>query len=93
MHSSDSPPDTLAHPHAVPPIGQLMCRVYAGDEDAFVVLVDEVTPQWAPYRRWGRSAATTEDLLQELWMTLWRELRCHPPIALQTRCCEGEDGV
>ena len=82
MHPADSPPDARAYSHAVSPIGQLMCRVYAGDEDAFAALVHEVTPQWAPYRRWGRSTATTEDLLQELWMTLWRELRSHPPIAL-----------
>ncbi len=90
MHLADSSPDAYAHPHAVSPIGQLMCRVYAGDEDAFAALVDEVTPQWAPYRRWGVSSATTEDLLQELWMTLWRELRSHPPIALPTY--EGGDG-
>lgn len=93
MHTADSSPDARANSHAVSLIGQLMCRVHAGDEGAFAALVDEVTPQWAPYRRWGVSSAATEELLQELWMMLWRELRRHPPIVLQTRCYEeGEDG-
>lgn len=92
MQSADSLSNTLAHPHAVSPIGNLMCRVYAGDEDSFAALVDEVTPQWAPYRRWGRSSAATEDLLQELWIALWRELRSHLPITLQTHCYKGCDG-
>ena len=92
MQPADSLPDAHAHPAAVPPIGPLMCRVYIGDADAFAALVDAVTPQWAPYRRWGRSSATTEDLLQELWMALWRELRIHPPVVLQKCDYEGEGG-
>ncbi len=87
MHPADSSPDACAHSCEVSSIGQLMRRVYAGDagdEDAFALLVDALTPQWAPYRRWGRSSVTTEDLLQELWITLWRELRKRPPFALQT---------
>ena len=66
-----------------------MCRVHRGDEAAFAVLLDAVTPQWAPYGRWGRSSVATEDLRQELWMTLWWALRTHLPSVLQMRCQEG----
>lgn len=47
-----------------------MCRVHAGNTAAFAALMDEARPQWALYRQWGRSSATTEDLLQELWLML-----------------------
>jgi len=92
MHPADGSADGGPYSDSVSSLGQLMCRVHAGDTAVFAALMDEAQPQWAPYRQWGRSTATTEDLLQELWLTLWQELQRHLPSVLQPLCGDERGG-
>ncbi len=66
-----------------------MCRVHAGDAEAFAALLAAVAPQWRPYCHRGQSSGTTEDLRQELWLTLWQALQHQPPAVLDG--CQGKE--
>lgn len=90
VRPANNPAHYGANSGDVPSLGALMCRVHSGDADAFATLLNAVAPQWAPYRRWGRSSGATEDLQQELWLTLWQELQHQLPTVLQALC--GNDG-
>ena len=67
-------------------LGWLMCQVYLGNASVFPQLLNVVKPQWAPYRNWGQSSATSDDLRQELWITLWQELQRKVPWVIQSSC-------
>ncbi len=63
-----------------------MCQVHLGHDEAVEPLLQMVQPQWAPYRRWGQTSSASDDLQQELWVTLWKTLQDQVPQVLQATC-------
>ena len=66
-----------------------MCQVHLGNVDAFPPLLEAVKPHWAPYQRWGQTSTASDDLQQELWITLWQELQRQVPWVIQRFCTTG----
>ena len=63
-----------------------MCQVHMGNDGVYPQLLEAVESQWAPYRHWGQSSTTSDDLRQELWITLWQELQRQVPQVIQDSC-------
>ena len=79
-----------SHPDDVPSLAQLMCRVSAGDQDAFGDLMKKLERQIHVYRNWTLRSDVA-DLEQELWTALWLALRGNPPRVLQEFCVGGSE--
>ncbi len=76
LHGDRSPADP--GPHAMRPpsedLTELLRRAALGDEDAFARLYDETAPQlFALIRRVVRDVAMSEEVLQEVYVEVWRQ--------------------
>jgi len=66
---------TLQHPRqpAPPDLDNLMCRVAAGDQNAFATVYDAITPRaYGLIRRIVRDPALAEEVTQDALVEVWR---------------------
>ena len=67
-------PDLQAMPSPSDGPGELLARTALGDEDAFSRLYDETAPQlFALIRRVVRDVSMSEEVLQEVFVEVWRQ--------------------
>ncbi|WP_333489925.1 ECF RNA polymerase sigma factor SigK [Brachybacterium paraconglomeratum] len=76
LHGGPSPADPGPHAMRSPSedLTELLRRAALGDEDAFARLYDETAPQlFALIRRVMRDVAMSEEVLQEVYVEVWRQ--------------------
>lgn len=76
LHGGPSPADPGPHAMRSPSedLTELLRRAALGDEDAFARLYDETAPQlFALIRRVVRDVAMSEEVLQEVYVEVWRQ--------------------